>query len=90
MRRRDARAAHVRRRVAPRGRVEGAGAAGQGGPRSFRMPPRDGETRKSYRIADALLAAAVALCLATAAWGLGLAYQAGYHAAEAQAVAQHG
>ena len=87
-------ARHAHGRKATHGRARrmegGAGCPDQGAPRPFRMPPQDGETRKSYRIADALVAVACAACLATAAWGLGVAYQVGYHAGEAQAVVQHG
>lgn len=51
--------------------------------RPFRMPPnrRRPARRKSYRIADVLLAIAVAAGVLSLLWGYGIAYQIGYSAA---------
>lgn len=54
-------------------------------PRPFRMPPqrRKAARRKSYRIADLVLAIVTAACVVSVIWGYAFAYQYGYHKAEA-------
>ncbi|WP_288220170.1 hypothetical protein [uncultured Adlercreutzia sp.] len=54
---------------------------GLNAPRPFRMPPQRAAHRKSYRIADVLLAIAVAAGVLSLLWGYGIAYQIGYGAA---------
>lgn len=53
-------------------------------PRPFRMPPqrRKAAHRKSYRIADIVLAIVTTACIVSVVWGYAFAYQIGYHKAE--------
>lgn len=54
---------------------------GLNAPRPFRMPPQRAAHRRSYRIADVLLAIVVAAGVLSLLWGYGAAYQIGYSAA---------
>lgn len=45
------------------------------------MPPRRAAHRRSYRIADVLLAIVVAAGVISLLWGYGASYQIGYNAA---------
>lgn len=69
-------------------RVEGAQEQPRHGieARPFRMPPQKRKKpthRKSYSIADILLAIVVAACVVSVIWGYAVIYQVGYHKAEA-------